>query len=67
MGGLAGGLAGAVVALNVMILSGVEQGYEAGLAGVFDRSVLAGTLAVGALVSGPVVGVLVSRWIPRSG
>lgn len=67
IGGLVGAVIGGVVAINVMIYSGVEAGYQAGLAALFDHSVVAGVLAVSALVSGPVVGVLVTRWIRRSG
>jgi hypothetical protein len=50
-----------------MIYSGVEDGYQAGLARLFEHNAIAGVAAVGLLVAGPVVGVLVLRRMRRSG
>ncbi|MGD2059309.1 MAG: hypothetical protein PVF87_00450 [Acidimicrobiia bacterium] len=66
LGALAGAALGVIVALNVMIFSGVERGYEAGLGEVFAHSPLAGVLVVASLIAGPVVGVIWARWTRRS-
>ena len=66
VGALSGAVVGGIVAVNVMIYSGVARGYEAGLGEVFEHSVLAGIAVVGALVAGPFVGLLTTRWIRRS-
>lgn len=66
VGALVGSALGVIVALNVMIFSGVESGYEAGLGQLFAHSPLAGVLVVIALVTGPVIGVVWARWARRS-
>lgn len=50
---LAGAVIGATVAVNTMILSGVERGHEAGPGEVFEQS--------------SITGFVVTRWIRRSG
>jgi divalent metal cation (Fe/Co/Zn/Cd) transporter len=62
-----GGVVGAVAAVNVMIYSGVEGGYEAGLNALFEHDVGAGLTAVALLMAGPLIGVAMVRWIRRSG
>lgn len=60
-GGVLGGLAGAIVAVNVVIYSGVESGYQASPGDVFGHSVLIGILVVAILVGTPVLGVFLAR------
>lgn len=61
IGGLIGGLVGAVVAVNFVLLAGVEQGYEASLGEVFEHSIVAGVATLAILVAGPLAGVLAAR------
>ena len=61
VGGISGGLVGAVVAVNVVIYSGIDRGYQASIPEVFRESVLIGLLVVAILVAGPVVGVWIAR------
>jgi hypothetical protein len=65
-GGLVGGFVGAIAAVNFVIYTGVDQGYEASLFEVFEYSVLAGVVTVLILVAGPVVGVLTARRMRRN-
>ena len=65
IGGLTGGVVGAIVAVNVVIFAGPETGYEASLAEVFDHSPVVGGLTVAALVGGPVLGVGLARRLRR--
>jgi hypothetical protein len=58
VGAIAGGALGFVVALNLVILIGVEGGYEAGVTDIFDHSVLAGIVYLAVLVASPVMGVV---------
>jgi hypothetical protein len=61
VGIVVGGLLGGVVAVNLMIYSGVERGYEASLGQVFEHSALAGLVVVAALAAGPILGVVAMR------
>ena len=62
---VAGGLAGLgvawIVAVNLVITSVPEGGYEAGLGDVFGHSVVLGIVVIGVVVFGPVVGVTYLR------
>lgn len=60
-GGIVGGVTGAIVAVNVVIFSGVDRGYQASLREVFDHSPILGVVVVMVLAAGPVLGVLVAR------
>lgn len=60
-GGLIGGLVGAVVAVNFVLVVGVEEGYEASLGEVFQHSIIAGAVTLAVLAAGPVLGVLAAR------
>ncbi len=64
--GLVGAAVGAVVAVNVVIFSGMDAGYESSLTEVFRQNVVVGVVTVIALLGGPVVGVLVGRRLRRS-
>lgn len=61
VGGLLGGLVGAVVAVNFVLLVGVEQGYEASLGEVFEHNIIAGVVTLAVLAAGPILGVLAAR------
>lgn len=61
VGGLIGGLVGAVVAVNFVLIIGVDQGYEASLGEVFAHSTLAGIVTLAILIAGPITGFLAAR------
>lgn len=65
-GGMVGGAVSAVVAVNVVIYSGIEQGYEASLVEVFQYNPIVGVVTVAILVSGPVLGVMAARRLRRN-
>lgn len=50
-----------IVAINVVIFSGIDDGYEASLPEVFRQNALVGVLVVLILAVGPVVGVVIAR------
>lgn len=64
-GGIVGGVAGAIVAVNFVIYAGIERGYEATVPEVFRQSVVAGVITVAILVAGPAVGVWIARRLRR--
>jgi len=64
-GGIVGGVAGAIVAVNLVIYAGIDRGYEATIAEVFRQSVVVGVFTVAVLVAGPVVGVWIARRLRR--
>lgn len=55
-GGLVGTVTGAIVSVNILIFSGITDGYEADVGQVFDEKPPAGVLVAGALLVGPIVG-----------
>jgi hypothetical protein len=60
-GGILGGAAGLVVAVNLVIFLGPEQGYESSIQDVFDHSTILGVVVLAILAAGPIVGVLLAR------
>jgi hypothetical protein len=66
VGGLVGGLLGAVAAVNFVIYTGIEQGYEASLGEVFQHSLIAGIVTLMILLAGPVLGVATARRVRRN-
>lgn len=56
LGGLLGAIVGAVFAVNLVIFSGVEGGYEASLSDVYHQRPIIAVLVVVALVVSPIVG-----------
>ncbi|HKX76862.1 MAG TPA: hypothetical protein VJR05_15875 [Acidimicrobiia bacterium] len=58
VGVFAGALIAAVLAVNMVIYSGIPQGYEAGLVEVFNYNSLLGIAVVIVLLAGPLLGVL---------
>jgi ABC-type antimicrobial peptide transport system permease subunit len=65
VGAILGLIVGAIVAVNVVITAGVDRGYEASLAEVFEESALLGVAVLVILVAGPFVGVYAARRIRR--
>jgi hypothetical protein len=61
VGGALGLLVAGIVAVNVVIYSGIDAGYEAGIGEVFDYNPLVGVAVVAILVLGPVLGILLAR------
>lgn len=58
VGALVGGVIGAIVAVNVVIYSGADQGYETTLPELFRQNAAIAILAVLILAAGPVIGAL---------
>ena len=65
-GGIVGGIAGAIVAVNIVIFSGQEDGYQASISQVFRDNPAVGIITVAFLAAGPVVGVFLARRMRRS-
>jgi hypothetical protein len=61
IGGCVGLVVGWIVALNVMIYSGTERGYETSLAAVFDQQPIVGFAVVILVAAGPIIGVALAR------
>lgn len=65
LGGAVGAIVGAIVSVNIVIVGGPDDGYEAGFSDVFDHNRAVGVGALAALIIGPVLGVWVARRIRR--
>lgn len=63
VGVVAGGIVGAIAAVNFIITIGI--GYDVSIGDVFDHSIIAGVVMVGILLAGPVLGVVAMRWLRR--
>lgn len=66
IGGFIGGVVAAIAAVNFVIYSGMEGGYEATLPAVLDQNPLIGVLTVAILVAGPFLGGIAARRLRRS-
>lgn len=64
-GGVGGGAIAAIIAVNIVISSGLERGYESTISEVFRESGLLGSVVVAILVAGPLVGVWIARRVRR--
>ena len=62
-GGIVGGIAGAIAAVNVVIYSGIDGGYEATLGEVFDQYPVVAVIAVGLILLGPAAGIALARFL----
>lgn len=60
-GAAAGGIVGLIVAVNLVIYFGPDQGYESTIREVFDHSIVLGLITVAVLVAGPVAGIVIVR------
>ncbi|MGA7097589.1 MAG: hypothetical protein WB245_08490 [Acidimicrobiia bacterium] len=63
VGVVAGGIVGAIAAVNFIITIGI--GYDVSIGEVFDHSTIAGVVMVLILLAGPVIGVVAMRWLRR--
>lgn len=61
VGVILGGVAGAIVAVNFVIYTGVEGGYEASIGDVFDHNLILGLITVAIWIAGPILGVYLAR------
>jgi hypothetical protein len=62
LGGFLGLVVAGIAALNVIIFTGMSEGYETPLPQVFRENFAVGLVVVGLLVVGPVLG---ARWMAR--
>jgi hypothetical protein len=65
IGGIGGGLVGGIAAVNLVIFTGIEPGYEASIPEVFRQNLFIGLLTVLLLGGGPLLGVIVARRVRR--
>jgi hypothetical protein len=65
VGGLLGGVGGAIVAVNLVIFSGMSRGYETTVPQIFDENLAVGVIVIAVLAAGPVVGILLTRRLRR--
>lgn len=61
LGVLVGGVVAAIVAVNFVIFSGMERGYESTIPEIFRQNVLVGIITVAILAAGPILGVWMMR------
>jgi hypothetical protein len=61
VGAMGGGVVGAIAALNLIIFTGMSEGYETPLPQVFRENFVVGLAVVVLLVAGPVIGVWLMR------
>lgn len=61
VGGIAGGIVGAVVSVNLVIFSGVDDGYQASPGAVLGHNPAVGLLALVVMIGAPVMGVILAR------
>jgi len=62
---LVGFVVAVIIILNLHILVGLEDGYAASPADVFEWSVLLGAVDIALLVAGPVLGIVVASRLRR--
>ena len=65
IGAILGFAVGAIIAVNVVITAGVDQGYEASLPEIFEESIFLGIVTVAILAAGPVLGVIIAYRLQR--
>ncbi len=65
IGAILGFAVGAIIAVNVVITAGVDQGYEASLPEIFEESIFLGIVTVAILAAGPVLGVIIAHRLQR--
>lgn len=61
IGAIVGAAVGLIIAVNVVIFSGVEDGYEAAPADVFEQRPFAAAIAIVAFVLAIGAGITISR------
>jgi hypothetical protein len=60
LGAIAGAVVGALLAVNLVIYSGIERGYEATPAEVFEQRPVVGVVAAALIVVCPLAGMFVA-------
>ena len=65
IGAAAGVVVGLIVAVNLVITFGPDQGYESSIGEVFDHSVVLGLVVVGVVVAGPLLGIVMALRLRR--
>jgi len=65
IGAVLGFAVGAIIAVNVVITAGVDQGYEASLSEIFEENIFLGIVTVTILAAGPVLGVITAHRLQR--
>jgi hypothetical protein len=65
LGGIVGGIGGAIAAVDVAIYAGTDDGYEASHGEVFQESSATGVIVVALLLIGPIAGAVLARAIRR--
>ena len=67
-GAIIGTAVGAVIAVNLVIFSGIDSGYESSITDVFAYNDFVGIIVVAVLAAGPIVGGLLAwRWTASHG
>lgn len=66
MGGLGGGLAGAIVAVNIVIFSGIDDGYESSFGDVMDFNRFLGLTVLAVLLAAPISAISILRRLRRN-
>ena len=61
IGAFAGGIIGLILAVNVVIYAGPDQGYESSINDVFEHSIITGLAAIALVIAGPIVGIVIAR------
>ena len=61
VGGIVGAILGGILALNIVIYSGTDRGYETGIIELFAFNWVVGILVVSVSVGFPVLGVVIAR------
>ena len=61
LGGMVGAILGGIVAVNVVLMAGVDQGYESGIGEIFDENLFLGLITVVIWIAGPVLGIWFAR------
>jgi len=61
IGAVLGGAVGSIVAVNITINFGPDQGYESSITDIFEHNTVVGIATVVALAAGPVFGVAIAR------
>jgi hypothetical protein len=61
LGGTVGFIVSAVIAVNVVIFSGMSRGYETSIPQVFEQNRVIGVVASALLIIGPFAGVFLAR------
>lgn len=59
-GAIIGGIIGAIVAVNFVIMVGPDSGYESSFADIFSESTADGVATIAILIAGPLLGAFIA-------